>query len=221
MWPVSVDARSKVFSDSHFTVGGMADSAYEYLPKEHIILGGRSDQYHDMYVEAIDTIKENLLFRAMTPEGKDVMFPGNGRAVSVRKKPVLEYQAEHLKCYLGATVGVGAKVFDRPDELPIARMLVDGCIWAYDVMPTGIMPEIFNVAACPGLEKCDWDELKWYREVRSNSRRARTSNDDVAEGKATAQEKGFPPGIVSINDAQYKLRYVPAVRLILGRKTDS
>lgn len=34
MWPVNVDARNLDFTyDSGFTVGGMADSLYEYLPK--------------------------------------------------------------------------------------------------------------------------------------------------------------------------------------------
>lgn len=27
---------------------------------------------------------------------------------------------------------MGAKVFNRPDELVVARKLVDGCIWAYE-----------------------------------------------------------------------------------------
>ena len=211
MWPVTVDARSKSFFDTHFTVGGMADSSYEYLPKEHILLGGHTDQYGKMYTTAIDTIKENLLFRAMTKDGRDAMFAGNGRVVYIRKKPSLEYQTEHLKCYLGATIGVGAKVFDRPQELSLARMLTEGCIWAYDIMPTGIMPEIFHVAACRDLEKCSWDEIKWFTEVRSNSRRASISNDAVAEGRSTAREKGIPPGIVSISDAQYHLRYFSLV----------
>ena len=206
MWPVFVDARSKAFSNTHFTVGGMADSSYEYLPKEHILLGGRTDQYRRMYTTAMDTIKENLLFRGMTETGRDVMFIGDGRVLSVRRKPSLEYRMEHLKCYVGGMVGVGAKVFDQPQDLSLARMLTEGCIWSYNVMPTGIMPEIFNVAACQGLEKCKWDEIKWLTEVRSNYRRANAYNDAVAEGRAAARDKRIPPGVVSITDAKYQLR---------------
>lgn len=203
LWPVTVDALEKKFPDDRFTVGGMADSTYEYLPKEHMLLGGRTDQYHKMYATAINAIRGHLLFRAMTKDGSDVLFAGDARGGGRTR---LEYQAEHLKCYLGGTVGVGAKIFEQPDELSIARKLVDGCIWAYDLMPTGIMPEIFYVSACRDVEKCEWDEDKWYKEVHSRVTRGRPSEDPIANGKSIVAEQGLQPGLIGIGDAQYLLR---------------
>lgn len=209
LWPVSVNALDKHFSDGRFTVGGMADSTYEYLPKEHILLGARTDQFRKMYTTAMDAIKEHLLFRANTKDGRNVLFAGNARSSSAWGRPVIEYQAEHLKCYIGATVGIGAKVFDRPEELSIARKLVDGCIWAYDVMPAGIMPEIFHVSPCKTTEDCKWDERKWYNDARAHlTRGGSTSNDPTEDGKQLAQQYKLPPGITEVAEPQYLLRYV-------------
>ena len=211
MWPIYIDARSKaaVPADTHFTVNDMAGSSYEYLPKEHILLGGRTDQYRKMYTAAMDTIKENLLFRGMTDNGRNIMFIGDGRVVSTQKKPVVSYRMQHSKCYMGGMVGVASKVFDQLQDLSLARMLTEGCIWSYDVMPTGIMPETFYATACETLKKCKWDEIKWLTEVRGNyiDRTGPLSNNDtVAAGRAIARDKRYPPGMAMITQPSYRLR---------------
>lgn len=208
LWPIMVDAEELAFDDPRYTVGGMADSTYEYLPKEHILLGSRTDQYRNMYSTAMKAIKRRLLFRANTQTGEQILFAGDTRAGY--SDGVIEYQAEHLKCYLGGTVGIGAKVFDRPEELSIARGLVDGCIWAYDVMPTGIMPETLYVSSCETIEECDWDERKWYRDVRQRLLRGGrvTDEDNTQETKSLIESHGLQPGVTDVTDAQYKLRYL-------------
>lgn len=208
LWPVMVDAQELTFNDARFTVGGMADSTYEYLPKEHMLLGGRNDQWRNMYNAAIDAIKESLLFRGMTKEGADVLFAGDMYGNLARTKGSLEPQAEHLKCFLGGTVGIGTKVFERPEEeLRIARGLTDGCIWAYDSMPTGLMPETMYVSACNDLEECKWDEQKWYMDIDHRSSHSATDELAVANGKAIAKESELPPGMTEIPDVRYYLRY--------------
>ncbi|OJJ89071.1 glycoside hydrolase family 47 protein [Aspergillus glaucus CBS 516.65] len=206
LWPIMVDAEEMAFNDPRYTVGGMADSTYEYLPKEHILLGARTDQYRNMYSTAMKAIKRRLLFRANTQTGQEILFAGDTRAGY--SDGMIEYQAEHLKCYLGGTVGIGAKVFDRPEELSIARGLVDGCIWAYDVMPTGIMPETLYVSSCETIEECDWDERKWYRDVRHRLLRGgrTTDEDNTKETKSLIENHGLQPGVTDVTDAQYKLR---------------
>jgi mannosyl-oligosaccharide alpha-1,2-mannosidase len=205
LWPMLVDAQKMLFNDPRYTIGGMADSTYEYLPKEHILLGARTQQYQRMYESAITPIKERLLFRPMTKEGKDILFSGNIYAVTSSKKKI-EPQAEHLKCFLGGTVGIGAKVFNRPEELSIARKLTDGCIWAYDIMPTGVMPEIMYLSPCDDSEDCLWDEEKWYRDVRARPpKHANIAETDEA-AKALIKKLGLYPGVTEITDARYMLR---------------
>ncbi|GAB1192347.1 hypothetical protein APSETT444_001538 [Aspergillus pseudonomiae] len=200
LWPMMVDAHDMEFNDPRFTVGGMADSTYEYLPKEHILLGAQTNQYRKMYDAAMNSIKKRLLFRGMTKDGKDIMFAGNIRGTS---KTVIEPQFEHLKCFLGGTVGIGAKVFDRPEELSIARKLTDGCIWAYDIMPTGIMPEALYVSPCKNMDDCEWDEQKWHTDILR--RFAKYSQGEEAAQKIISSNK-LPPGVTEIPDARYNLR---------------
>lgn len=212
LWPIMVDAEELTFDDPRYAVGGMADSAYEYLPKEHLLLGARTDQFRNMYAAAMDPIKKRVIFRGNVKgnnDGQHVLFPGNTRPSYGNHE--VEPQMEHLKCYLGGTVGIGAKIFNRPEELSIARGLVDGCIWAHEVMPTGIMPEIMHVSPCEEAENCEWDERKWHRDVRRRRGGTGDVNKDV---KTTIKNRGLQPGVTEISDTEYKLRYaIPPSRM--------
>ncbi|EAW10457.1 glycoside hydrolase family 47 protein [Aspergillus clavatus NRRL 1] len=205
LWPMMVNAIDLEFTDPRFTIGGMADSTYEYLPKEHMLLGAQTNQFQKMYAASMDSIKKYLLFRPMTKDGQDILFAGNVHT-SVSTKIHPEPQWEHLKCFFGGTVGIGAKVFDRPEELSIARKLTDGCIWAYDVMPTGIMPETLQVSPCQSMESCEWDEQQWYQDVRRRLARGSKADDTVKEAKAIIKEKGLQPGVTEVSDGRYLLR---------------
>ncbi|OJJ44099.1 hypothetical protein ASPZODRAFT_72592 [Penicilliopsis zonata CBS 506.65] len=206
LWPVTMDAYRLEFLDHRFTVGGMADSTYEYLPKEHVLLGSQTNQYRKMYGIAMETIKEHLLFRPMDENGSDVLFAGNVNIGTSTGKKNMEYRAEHLKCFLGGMVGIGAKVFERAEELSIARKLVDGCIWAYDLMPTGVMPEVFYVSACRGLDACSWDEEKWRGDVLEKLGRYAHSGDRAYDAQRIIKDHKLPPGIFDITDPSYILR---------------
>ncbi|KAL4817239.1 glycoside hydrolase [Aspergillus spinulosporus] len=206
LWPMMVDAESMRFSDPRYTVGSMADSTYEYLPKEHMLLEGRTEQYQRMYESAIPPIKERMLFRPMTKDGEDILFSGNLYAGTKASRKKVEAQAEHLKCYLGGTIGIGAKVFNRPEELSIARKLTDGCVWAYDIMPSGIMPEVMYLSPCEDLENCPWDEQKWYRDVRARPPHHANIADTEEAAKMLIEKFGLVPGVAEIADARYMLR---------------
>jgi mannosyl-oligosaccharide alpha-1,2-mannosidase len=206
LWPMMVDAQTLRFVDTRFTVGGMADSTYEYLPKEHMLLQARTPQYQRMYESAIESIKKHLLFRPMTRDGRDILFSGNVNAVSKYSQKKIEPQAEHLKCFLGGTVGIGAKVFNRPEELAVARKLTDGCIWAYDIMPTGIMPEILYFSPCEDNRDCQWDDKKWYRDIRSRPPKHANIADTDTAAKALIDKFKLPPGVIEIADSRYMLR---------------
>ncbi|KAL2829772.1 glycoside hydrolase [Aspergillus cavernicola] len=206
LWPMLVDAHSMRFTDTRYTVGGMADSTYEYLPKEYMLLGARTQQYRRMYESAIKPIKERLLFRPMTKDGKDILFSGNINAASWSSQKIIEPQAEHLKCFLGGTVGIGAKVFNRSEELSIARKLTDGCIWAYDIMPTGIMPENLYLSPCEDMQDCQWDEQKWYRDVRSRPPKHANIAETDAAARVLIETLHIFPDVTEIADARYMLR---------------
>ncbi|EEA23095.1 hypothetical protein TMatcc_001958 [Talaromyces marneffei ATCC 18224] len=197
LWPMIVDLQNLKFQGSQYTLGGMADSTYEYLPKEHLMLGGSTNQYRRMYEKSIEPIKKNLLFRPMVKDNVDILFSGT------RNGNTLDYEGQHLTCFIGGMFAIGAKIFDRPEDLKTAEQLVDGCIWAYDAMPTSLMPEIFKMIPCEDLDKCSWDEKKWLAAV------AKTAHINALDDETIhkfIKDAGLPPGMTRVADGKYILR---------------
>lgn len=152
--------------DNKYTLGGMADSTYEYLPKEFLLLGGVNEQYKNMYKKAMDSIRQNLVFRPMTKGARDIRFIAATGALNLLNKegPTakdLVYEGTHLTCFAGGMVAVGAKIFGLDSDMELAYKLTDGCVWAYESTKTGLMPESFKMKPCGGETPCDWDEAHY------------------------------------------------------------
>ena len=107
---------------------------------------------------------------------------------------------QHLTCFVRGMAGIGAKIFDRDDDLDAARKLTDGCIWAYESMPSGIMPEMIDTVPCLQSEDCLWDENKWHEAVLSKG------NPHSVPVEQLITDKGLPPGFSHIQDGRYILR---------------
>jgi len=167
-----------------FTFGGMADSTYEYLPKQFALLGGNVNQYQSMYESAIEAANKWLLFRPMTPNDEDILILGTGKANENPEEEgnfQLNPNLEHLLCFAGGMYGLGAKLFDRPKELDIAKQMTDACVWAYSITSTGIMPEGMEVMPCDSLTDCKWNQSRWENEIDP------FPETRIADGKATLQ----------------------------------
>lgn len=150
-------------SDEEFTLGGQADSVYEYLPKQFILLGGLEDKYQKMYEMAVEASKKSLFFRPMLPDNRDILLSGS---VSIKSESdedrfLLQPEGTHLTCFVGGMLAIGAKIFDRDSDLDLARKLTDGCVWAYEATTTGIMPEHYLAVPCRNGVQCTWNETKY------------------------------------------------------------
>jgi mannosyl-oligosaccharide alpha-1,2-mannosidase len=159
---------SSAYGRDEFTLGGMSDSTYEYLPKQYLLLGGQVEKYRSMYEQSMDVVKEHLLFRPMLPNGEDILFSGKLLAPSNlddTKAGDLTAENAHLTCFAGGMFGMGAKLFDRPDDLEVAKKLTEGCVWSYSMTPTGIMPESFEVAPCMDAKDCAWNETAYWEVI--------------------------------------------------------
>lgn len=166
-----------------FTLGGQSDSTYEYLPKQYLLLGGQLEQYKDMYLASMKPIIDELLFKPMTPEDRDILVSGEVH-VNINYttgEPMLVHnpKGEHLTCFVGGMVGMGGKIFELPEHVELGRKLTDGCIWSYNVTKSGIMPESFSLAACKDskdLKECKWNQTEYdaqldpYMEFREDQR---------------------------------------------------
>jgi len=164
-----------------FTLGGQADSVYEYLPKEYLLLGGLEPQYQKMYEPAVEAVKKYLLFRPMIQEeGRGILLSGQ---VSISGKAddksgiKLKAELTHLTCFVGGMFAMGAKIFNREDDLALAEKLTDGCVWAYESTTTGIMPESSLVLPCESREHCAWNETRYW-EALDPYRVTRSQRDD-------------------------------------------
>lgn len=108
-----------------FSFGAMSDSMYEYFPKEYLLLGGLEQQYRVLYEQAIEAGKKHLFFRPMNPQNQNILISGNARMSSLGMVK-LDPEMQHLSCFAGGMVGLAAQIFNRTDELDVARKLVDG-----------------------------------------------------------------------------------------------
>jgi mannosyl-oligosaccharide alpha-1,2-mannosidase len=79
----------------------------------------------------------------MVPDNAYILLSGNARAGNPGQLS-LDPQGQHLAFFTGDMLALDSQ-FNLPDHLNIARKLVDGCIWAYNALPLGIMPETLHM----------------------------------------------------------------------------
>lgn len=174
------------------------------------MLAGQVDQYHYMYENYIGVAKERLFFRPMNPDNLDILLAGSAEKVDngvIRFKP----EGQHLTCFIGGMMALSSKVFERKDDLDVAKKLVDGCVWAYSTTQTGIMPEVFTAIPPPdGNPKNKWEESRWLDFI--TKMHPAGSPDEVKDAeeraKKIASSLRIPKGMAGIQDRRYILRSV-------------
>jgi mannosyl-oligosaccharide alpha-1,2-mannosidase len=195
MWPMYVSMAGKdVVSGHQFSIGGNADSLYEYLPKAHALLGSAdasSQKYEAMARTFMDTAIRSLFFQPMIPEGYDILISGNCDVLE--NGPHLDPESEHLSCFIGGLYALGGRLFDSKEYLDIGAKLARGCAYAYRSFPTGMMPERYNMAMCPGSDRfayCPWNETHFAAEA----------------SKRPEYKSHLPKGFTTAKDPRYILR---------------
>ncbi|KAK8035614.1 glycoside hydrolase [Apiospora rasikravindrae] len=214
MWPISINPKKKDFhGDNTFSLGAMADSVFEYLPKMVALTGGMLPDYGEMYTYAANTAKQHSFYRPMTPNNSDILLAA---AVHVNKDgsgkevPMLDHVGQHLVCFVGGMLAIGSKLLQRPEDLDIARKLTDGCIWTYGSMPHGIMPETFLMAPCPSKSAtCEWDEYAWKKAVVASAEEdvTKLTKEKISSlADQIISDKRLPKGFTDVMDRRYILR---------------
>ncbi|KAH7085551.1 glycosyl hydrolase family 47-domain-containing protein [Paraphoma chrysanthemicola] len=172
------------YGREEYTLGGMSDSTYEYLPKEYLLLGGQVEKYRTMYEQSMDVVKERLIFRPMLPNDDDILFCGKLN-VPPRLEDLLPSdlvgENAHLTCFAGGMFGMGAKIFNRPEDLEIAKKLTEGCVWSYNMTQSGIMPESFEAIPCANPNSCSWNQTLYWEILDPRSEyRLQTYKEQIA-----------------------------------------
>lgn len=152
----------------NYGMGGSQDSAYEYFPKQYLLLGGLEDAYRSMHEKTVAAVKKYLLFRPMVKDDADILFSAKAKVstndadLDLSKRITYEYEVTHLTCFLGGMFAMGGKIFESDEDVEIGRRLTDGCVWAYSSMPAGIMAEYAQITPCPDADACRWNETAWH-----------------------------------------------------------
>ncbi|KAH8594912.1 glycoside hydrolase family 47 protein [Bisporella sp. PMI_857] len=210
MWPISIDASKPSFEDDViFTLGGMSDSLYEYFPKQYLILGGVLAQPKNLYEQFIEVAKTHMFKRFYNTKDEPLLVSGDVRVQGAASNSEIKFEAknQHLTCFTGGMVGLGSRIFNRPDELSVAEELTAGCVWAYDTSANGIAPEIFTVLPCPKNYDCKWDEKVWHKALLdAHPTTATTDAEREAHVKNAISSLRLPPGFMALNDKRYVLR---------------
>ncbi|KAI0023344.1 glycoside hydrolase family 47 protein [Xylariomycetidae sp. FL0641] len=153
---------SSGWGSQQYGMGGSQDSTYEYFPKQWLLLGGLEPKYKTLYLNTVAAVKKWLLYRPMLPDNRDILFSAK---INTRGDPETdadtEYEVTHLTCFIGGMFGLGGKIFDRPGDVVIGKKLTDGCVWAYESTPSGIMPEGAHVVPCADVNDCHWNQTMY------------------------------------------------------------
>ncbi|PSN68904.1 seven-hairpin glycosidase [Corynespora cassiicola Philippines] len=204
LFPTNVNAYKQDLSfDRSFTIGAMADSTFEYFPKMTALLGGLEPVYEKLYKDSSAMIDKFMLFRPMLPDskdGEDLLFCGNVYATDVENVK-LDAEMQHLTCFIGGMFALAGRLYKDEHHVDLGAKLTKGCIFAYESMPTGIMPEIFNMAACDDRNSCPWNQTKYEEEVLK-----RAYGKSKADFLAAVEELKLPPGYTYLRDKRYLLR---------------
>ena len=244
LWPLTIDPLHGDFHyDTTFTVGGMADSVFEYLPKQWLLLQGRESIYADMHVFVAKAMKEYLAFEALLPPGRltsntsptsknthaytitpyTPLFFGTTRMRG--NTPTLETRSEHLTCFAGGMLALGAAALASSrsqavtdEDMVVAVRHAQGCVWSYASTPTLVGPEIFQLAACrkgrdavSGGRESDWSGSKgdctWdFTKYTSQLKRKPPGKPSSEEIQQFLNANHLGAGFTDISDKRYMLR---------------
>ena len=146
-------------------------------------------------------MKAHIFYRPMIPGTVPILFAGQVHTSGSTPKDELKTnpEAQHLGCFAAGMVGIGAKLFDSREDLEIAKQLNEGCMWAYDNFPLGIMPEIIHTVPCEDPRNCPFDEDKWLDAVSAKQSTPTTAQTLIKEGI-------LPKGVTKVDDPRYILR---------------
>ncbi|TLD29151.1 hypothetical protein PspLS_04006 [Pyricularia sp. CBS 133598] len=213
MWPTLLNFQSWEIPGSQphaeFSLGALADSLYEYLPKMHVLLAGSDPKYEAMYRAAMDVVEKHVLFRPMAPPNgsatiPDILFSGTAK-VHEDGSVTNNNEGQHLACFTGGMFALGGRLFDNPHHLKIGEQLARGCAWGYKSFPTGLLPELFGTSVCPSIDtKCSWEEDRWLKEIHSPWEKPKVNRKGAVNG--FDKSKLLPRGFTHARDPRYILR---------------
>jgi len=130
------------FGNEDISIGAMGDSFYEYLLKIWLQGGKKETKYRRRYDESMNGIMDKLIHMSR---------PNYLTYVAEMKRGKVEHKMDHLSCFLGGLLSLGA--YTHPDglqsleaqrQLKTGKQLAYTCYQMYARSKSGLAPEFVN-----------------------------------------------------------------------------
>ncbi|KAH0951507.1 hypothetical protein HN011_003403 [Eciton burchellii] len=149
--PIFINANTGQFREyATITLGARGDSYYEYLLKQWLQTGKTIDYLRDDYLLGIAGTKKYLVKHTAVNK---YLFIAELIGANKEIKPKMD----HLTCYLGGTLALGAHHGLPSEHNTLAEEIVQTCYQTYAIQPTFLAPEItyFNIQKVEGENQMD------------------------------------------------------------------
>ncbi|KAF1797312.1 glycoside hydrolase family 47 protein [Mucor lusitanicus] len=209
LFPNEINVITGKFLYSSIGFGAMGDSAYEYFLKELIFTDGQMPQFSRMYTKAIDSMKAKMLVQI--PGTKMLHLP-----TFDTKRGKVEDTMDHLTCFVPGMLAMGSKLLNRPEDMMIAKGILDTCIYMYRSSNTNLSPDVWTIdndEFMPyskytfGKTKEEVSKLgAWWNELTGPAITDQLADVPNTKNRTLDAVAKLPLGWVVSNDARYLLR---------------
>lgn len=134
LYPYTMDVVTGKFTSTTSSFGAMGDSAFEYFLKQYLLTDGQDEQYAKLYKESIAAMKKHML-RQTSKANLLFLHPFDTRV------KLIASTMDHLSCFVPGMLAIGSKIFDEPEDLLVAKGLLETCVHMYRTSKTGLSPE--------------------------------------------------------------------------------
>ncbi|KAJ6607001.1 glycoside hydrolase [Mycena sp. CBHHK59/15] len=144
-FPTQWDSTTGKPVNDHFSVGAYADSAHEYLLKQWLLTGQSEPKSKELYLRAVDSIIDTLLY--VTPK-RNLLY------VTDVANGMPSFKFEHLSCFLPGVLALGVHTLDLPfttKELHswVAEGIATTCWMTYADQASGLGPDEMHMTRPP------------------------------------------------------------------------
>ncbi|CAG8818685.1 24790_t:CDS:2 [Gigaspora margarita] len=143
LYPVFINPYNGRFTTTLVTWGGLGDSFYEYLLKQHIMVQNKTSQYIDMWMLAVNTTMKKLVYTAKGFSNLTYLVQWeNGQ-------PLVEMG--HLTCFAGGNFLLAGKFLNNTSLTNLGLNVTATCYNTYIGTNTTIGPEGFGWISPSGV----------------------------------------------------------------------
>ncbi|KAJ6458125.1 glycoside hydrolase [Mycena vitilis] len=172
-FPTQWDASTGKPSNSHFSVGAYADSAHEYLLKQWLLTAGSEPKAKDLYLRAVESIIDTLLY--VTPT-RNLLYVTDVSSGSP------SFKFEHLSCFLPGLLALGVHTLALPPKTRelhawAAEGIATTCWLTYADQKSGLGPDEMMMTRPP----MPYENGKWTTLLK--------------QWEADGRPGGVPPGL--------------------------